>query len=213
MDERQHCDELLSALADGELAGDDLVQALQAAGTQREALATWEAYHVIGDALRSREIGACSPAPLFLERLSARLAQEPGFAAPALEPVAAPLVQARGEAANDGSFRWKLVAGFASLAAVVAVGWSVLGAGAPGAPAGPQLAQGAAPAGVVQVAAPGAGEPAVATVVVQGQGGQAMLRDPRLDELLAAHRQHGGASALQMPAGFLRNATFEHPDR
>jgi sigma-E factor negative regulatory protein RseA len=44
-------------------------------------------------------------------------------------------------------------------------------------------------------------------------GPQTMLRDPRLDELLAAHKQYGGASALQMPAGFLRNATFEAPQR
>ena len=40
-----------------------------------------------------------------------------------------------------------------------------------------------------------------------------MLRDARLDELLAAHKQFGGISALQMPAGFLRNATFENPAR
>jgi sigma-E factor negative regulatory protein RseA len=40
-----------------------------------------------------------------------------------------------------------------------------------------------------------------------------MLRDARLDELLAAHRQFGGTSALQTPAGFLRNATFEQPGR
>ena len=42
---------------------------------------------------------------------------------------------------------------------------------------------------------------------------QVMIRDPRLDELLAAHRQTGGTTALQMPAGFLRNATFEAPAR
>jgi sigma-E factor negative regulatory protein RseA len=41
----------------------------------------------------------------------------------------------------------------------------------------------------------------------------AMLRDPRLDQLLAAHRQLGGATALQAPSGFLRNATFEGPAR
>jgi sigma-E factor negative regulatory protein RseA len=35
-----------------------------------------------------------------------------------------------------------------------------------------------------------------------------MLRDPQLDALLAAHRQFGGTSALQMPSGFLRNATY-----
>jgi sigma-E factor negative regulatory protein RseA len=40
-----------------------------------------------------------------------------------------------------------------------------------------------------------------------------MIRDPRLDELLAAHKQAGGATALQMPSGFLRNATFDGADR
>jgi sigma-E factor negative regulatory protein RseA len=34
-----------------------------------------------------------------------------------------------------------------------------------------------------------------------------------LDQLLAAHQQFGGTSALQMPAGFVRNATFERPAR
>jgi sigma-E factor negative regulatory protein RseA len=36
-----------------------------------------------------------------------------------------------------------------------------------------------------------------------------MIRDPQLDALLAAHKQFGGASALQTPAGCLRNATFQ----
>jgi sigma-E factor negative regulatory protein RseA len=40
-----------------------------------------------------------------------------------------------------------------------------------------------------------------------------MIRDARLDELLAAHKQFGGASALQQPAGFLRNATFQQAGR
>jgi sigma-E factor negative regulatory protein RseA len=208
MDERLQRDELLSALADGELRDDELARALQVAAADRQALATWESYHLIGDVLRSRELAACSPAPVFLERLSARLAQEPGFAPQDLPQPASAVLQVRAEAANDGSFRWKLVAGFASLAAVAAVGWSVLGAGG-AAPAGPQLAQGAAPAAQSQ---PQAGVPAQA-LVARGEPGQVMLRDPRLDELLAAHRQHGAASALQMPAGFLRNATFEHPDR
>jgi sigma-E factor negative regulatory protein RseA len=49
--------------------------------------------------------------------------------------------------------------------------------------------------------------------VAGNEGQQVMIRDPRLDELLAAHKQFGSTSALQMPAGFLRNATFETPDR
>jgi sigma-E factor negative regulatory protein RseA len=36
----------------------------------------------------------------------------------------------------------------------------------------------------------------------------AMLRNPQLDALIAAHNQAGGTSALQMPSGFLRSATF-----
>ena len=102
-----------------------------------------------------------------------------------------------GRAANDDLFRWKLLAGVASVAAVAAVAWSV--AGSARAPAGPELA---------------AVQPRSQPAVVQtGTPGQGMIRDPRLDELLAAHRQFGGASALQTPAGFLRNATFEGPSR
>ena len=52
-------------------------------------------------------------------------------------------------------------------------------------------------------------QPAQATLASAGNEPQVMIRDPRLDELLAAHKQFGGTSALQMPAGFLRNATFE----
>ena len=79
------------------------------------------------------------------------------------------------------------------------VGWSVVATGSGGSPsAQPQLAT--APQ---QQAAP---------VLARSEAG-VMIRDPRLDELLAAHRQFGGASALQMPAGFVRNATFEGPAR
>jgi sigma-E factor negative regulatory protein RseA len=65
-----------------------------------------------------------------------------------------------------------------------------------------QSAPAAVPAPMVAVAAEGAGTQ---------PGAQVMLRDPRLDELVAAHRQYHGATNLQMPAGFLRNATFDTP--
>ncbi len=60
---------------------------------------------------------------------------------------------------------------------------------------------------------PTAAQPAQAGDVVDNAEPPVMLRDPRLDELLAAHRQFGGTSALQMASGFLRNATFEPPGR
>ena len=187
--------ELISALADGQLRGEGLARGVQAAAGD-EGRATWNAYCVIGEVLRSGRASATgTSSDAFLARLQARLQEEPAHAAD-VAPVVAP-IQARELAAND--WRWKLVAGVASVAAVAAVGWNVWGT-AGGSASGPQLA--AAPAaGVVPVAA--ASDPRAA----------AMIRDPRLDQLLAAHRQFGGSTALQAPSGFLRNATFEGPAR
>lgn len=191
--------ELISALADGQLQGEAFARAVQTTCADRSMLATWHAYHLIGDVLRSGEASRAEPPQTFLAKLSARLAEEP---CPQPDKAAVVAVQpgwSSAVAANDASMRWKLLAGVASVAAVAAVGWSVVATGSGGSPsAQPQLA--AAPQ---QQAAP---------VLARSEAG-VMIRDPRLDELLAAHRQFGGASALQMPAGFVRNATFEGPAR
>lgn len=197
MNETMDNKELISALADGQLRGEVFAQAVQAVCTDRSALASWHAYHLIGDVLRSGDATHAAPPQVFLDKLTARLAREPQ-PAPTAAPIRVRAAWASGAAANDGNLRWKLVAGVASMAAMAAMGWSVLGSGG-GAPAAqPQLA-------AIPEAAPGA-------VLARGDAG-VMIRDPRLDELLAAHRQLGGASALQMPAGFLRNATFDGPAR
>ena len=136
----------------------------------------------------------------FVSRLNQRLAQEPLITAPLVSNKtmpAAPLqavadrIHHRGPASNDGNFRWKLVAGVASLAAVSAIAWNASGLLAPASV--PQLAQASSP----QI------------VVTSSQG--PVVRDARLEELLAAHRQFGTASALQESSGFLRTATFEMP--
>jgi len=74
---------------------------------------------------------------------------------------------------------------------------------------GPTVAADAGAAGTVKSA------PSTSTASLDSAGEQqaVMLRDPRLDALLAAHRQFGGTSALQMPSGFLRNATFDEGQR
>jgi sigma-E factor negative regulatory protein RseA len=204
MDDMMNGNERISALADGQLQGDAFARAVEAVCADGEARATWHAYHLVGDVLRSRELAGGAPAADFLAKLSARLAQEEPLALAATPVVGIPLQRPTArEAANDGAFRWKLVAGLASMAAVAAVGWSVLGAGTSGPSSQPQLA--AAPQ-----QAPAGPE---ATVLARSPTGAVMIRDPKLDELLAAHRQFGGASALQMPAGFLRNATFDGPSR
>jgi sigma-E factor negative regulatory protein RseA len=192
--------ELISALADGQLSGQDFALALAVCTEDPEALGRWEAYHLIGEVLRSP--GSMAPArdAGFVTRLNARLALEPALAAPPRVAVAqaSPLMPvgdvAAGrwpEAANDASLRWKLLAGFASIAAISAIAWN---AGSGLLSPAPQLAR---------------QDAAQQVLVVSEQG--TMVRDARMQELLAAHKQFGGTSALQAPSGFLRNATFEPP--
>lgn len=191
--------ERLSALMDGELEGEALADALRWAHDE-EGQATWELYHLVGDVLRSPELAVHAASPL-VGRLREQLAQEPiAPRVPVGLPSEATVLPARVQqpAANASVFRWKMVAGIASMAAVAAIGWNSVEALRGG---GEQLAS--APA------AP----PASVVAVSEGAGQPVMLRDPRLDELLQAHKQFGSTSALQMPAGFLRNATFEEPSR
>ena len=97
----------------------------------------------------------------------------------------------RAPASNDGNFRWKMVAGFACAAAISAIAWNVSGLMLPA--AGPQLAQLGTPAG---------GAAPQQVVVASPQG--LMLRDARLEELLAAHKQLGATPAWPVPPAFLR---------
>ncbi|WP_254774832.1 sigma-E factor negative regulatory protein [Polaromonas sp. YR568] len=197
--------ELISALADGQLGGEDFAAALHACGQDDSAIDSWDTYHLIGDALRSSASPVLGADKAFLARLNQRLAGESmAVAGPvpvgnpagsSADVVHVPVVDAaprHGAAANDADFRWKLVAGFASLAAVSAIAWNAAGLLTPA--AAPQLAQ----------------APVSQQVVVASPQGP-VVRDARLEELLAAHKQLGGTSALQEPSGFLRNATFETP--
>lgn len=195
--EKMQTQEIISALADGQLHGDAFARGVELAAGDPAGREAWQTYHLIGDVLRSGEMAVGTLPNAFMSRLQSRLAQErrpltgQAGAVEADRPV---VVARKQDAANDTSFRWKLVAGFASVAAVAAVGWAVVG-GFMAKPGEAQLA--ASPAGTV----------------LAGSERGVMIRDPRLDEFLAAHRQLGGASALQMPAGFLRNATFDGANR
>jgi sigma-E factor negative regulatory protein RseA len=209
----------LSALVDGEADEADWAHWLTAQ-TRSDSLADWHSYQVIGDVLRTSAPAVSQRAPQdFLAGFHARLQAEAvsmqatpvAPATPVATPVAKPAALAvpdlpaapvasvahvRAPAANDALFRWKLVAGVASLAAVMAVSWTVLGA-----------ATGGASGAAAQLAASGnpTGSAAVVVNTVEGP----VLRDPQLEALMAEHRQYGGMSALQMPAGFLRNATYD----
>lgn len=188
--------EQLSALVDGECRPDELGVLLRAGARQAAVNAAWSDYHALGAALRGAADSPALPARGdFVAGVMARLASEP-------QPVLQPPAPVRA-AANDERFRWKLVAGVAALAVLASVAWQLVSG--PGA-AGPQLAQ-TAPAAVQPVQTAEADESAAGTAVLTDRG--VMLRDPEIEAMLAEHRQHGGMSALQAPAGFLRNVTFE----
>lgn len=201
-----HADELerrerISALADGQLDDDELAQTMAWVASSEEARVTWHAYHVMGDALRSADLADCSGDRDFAARLRERLARVDARAQGAVVASVPPRVaDATVNSANDAAQRWKWLAAAASVVAVAVLGWQV---GTVGTAAIPQLA-----------AKPAAAEPqALAGNVPPGTDSAVMLRDPRLDELLAAHRRFGGTTALQTPSGFLRNATFEQQGR
>lgn len=206
--------EALSALADGQLSGEAFAGTAQQLLGDAQLRATWHSYQLIGDVLRSSELAHCQDDAGFLARFRTRLESEPQRPASPMASASWPMkagdnthsvavggypekatdqlgVNTRTAAANAP---WKWLALAASVVAVGAVGWNLLGLDVSGSDS-TQLAQSSA-AGAVQLAVTGSTEPV-------------MLRDARLDELLAAHKQLGGTSALQMPAGFLRNATFD----
>lgn len=189
------------------------LDALLAACADDDAHDTWGHYHWLGDVLRQ---GENAPPPVdtaFVAAVMQRVAHEPlpqrvpeavlphtTVTVVAL-PVAAPSASAVPEAANDAVFRWKWVAGVATVAAVVSVAWQVVVAPGGGV-AGSQLAQ-----------APAAVAPAHVVPVWTKHG--FVLRDPQLEALLSANRKSGSTSALalQMPAEFLRSTTYDTPQR
>lgn len=192
--EQMQTQELISALADGQLEGEAFGRGVELALSDAAARRRWATYHLIGDVLRSGELAVAGEPVAFAARLRERLREEPPLAAPArIEPQAD--VARPAEAANDTSFRWKVVAGVASFAAVGAIGWSLAG----GIAARPDAAE---------LAKAGNG-----TVLTSAGERGVMIRDPQLDELLAEHRHVRGPSALQLSAGFVRNATFESAGR
>jgi len=204
--------EQLSALADGELRDDEWDAALEyassAAGQQ-----VWQMYHVVGEALRTLQwvhLDRCNVLPAVqahgaqtLHAAPTGVVQSPATSAPA---------------ANDAVLRWKVAAACACVTAAAAIGWNVLpslGGAHEAGPAGALASATPDRAGTANFPLGATAQPSVVIAVTDpnvGSGQSAMLRDPRLDTLLAtagaAPVGAPAAAALQMPASFLRNASF-----
>ena len=202
--------ELASALVDGELQGAEFTHAMAALRASDDLQTCWRAYHLVGDAMRSGMaadsawLAHVAPAdPAFVLRLRERLQAE----APRLQgvtPLSMPPHHGTRPSANDAAWRWKLVAGLSSLALVMVLGVQLRNGSQDAAPV---LAQQVHPQALPALASL-AGERLAA-----GEAAPVMIRDPQLDRFIAEHQQLGSASALQMPAGFMRNATFERSGR
>lgn len=176
--------ESISAMVDGELPLEAVHPVFETLTTQSEAQTAWYAYHVIGDVLRSPELAPRATEQAFWDRLQTRLAQEDQREL--LEQVPLQAISQTVTAANVPRMHWR----WAGLAAGVAL------------------------VGLVALQWWGMSQPPAASMVVQAPtDAGVMIRDPQLDALLAAHQQMGGHSALQGPSGFLRNATYEGPQR
>lgn len=207
--------ELISALADGQLQGEALQQALAQAAS--DPAQRWHHYHVIGDVLRAPELAPRRDPEWLLARLRPQLQQNqpaPAVATPVpafiASPIATPVAVAPTtprNAANAGLYRWRSLALAASVAVLTVIGTNLWQSSSS---TGPQIAArtpAATEASATSSANAQALGPSETNLTTTAAG--TMVRDPRLDQLLAAHRQAAGTSALQMPAGFLRNVTYE----
>lgn len=177
----------ISDLADGQLQGDAFAQTMALMNASSQARAQWHSLHLVGDVLRGKTPVSSADGADFLEKFRTNMAKEPALQIASMDTL---MKFDQATASNEPFFSWKWAAGLSALAASVMLGLNLIGTTvfAP-VPTGIQLAQTSVP------------------ITVDGQTA-VMLRNPQLDALIAAHNQVGGSSALQMPSGFLRSATY-----
>jgi sigma-E factor negative regulatory protein RseA len=199
----------LSALLDGELDEASVGAACADWREREDARASWHAYHLIGDVMRSDDLATPVSRDLdFMAGLRARLAQEPVVLAP--EPLATPAAVAPPvKVSRPWRNAMAVAAGFAAVGVVLVV--TQMTGGTPTA-SDSTLAQGPSPlVTTVSVASAPQLERAADRVVEPADDvlNGKLVRDARLDDYLAAHKKFGGSSAPGGPSGFLRNAAAD----
>ncbi len=181
--------ENISALMDGELGDDEAAREIAHLKQDAARRSTWDAYHVIGEALRGEHAGT-SLAPAFSRRLSERLALEPTVLAPRMR--------------SPKTLQTYALSAAASVAAVAAVGWVAMNMLAPDT-APTTLAK--APATKQQVVAPVvAVQPPVAPSATSG--GEAVATAPeQVHEYLLAHQGISPSTAIQGVTPYIRTVS------
>ncbi len=169
--------EQISALIDGELAPHEF-EAVLALAKSEPGQEQWSVFQLIGDTLRSEELAHAGSTAAFVSRFANRLEDEPHLLAPA---ALADAPVRRHRLLLRPSWVRRVMPGTAIAAAVAAVSWVVV----------PQMrdADPAAPGAIVASTSEGvpAAPKATGVLTVAADAGQ-MIRDPRLDEYLRAHR-------------------------
>lgn len=203
----------LCALVDGECDATALGGACAQWRTDANLRASWHAYHLIGDVMRSDELASdAGHDAAFVRELRERLAREPVILAPSPAAEPAPVVRAR---PRISGWSWKapaaVAAGFVAVAGVLLAtqGMPPGGGATPGVGL---LAQSlGAAAGTTGSPATEVASPAAESQVLVADG--QLVRDARLQRYLAAHKQFGGSSALGGSSGFMRAAVSLPPER
>lgn len=206
-EDQTHVRAQLSALMDGEPGSnggaDSVFTVCRRWRDDADVRAQWHSYHLIGDVLRSDDLGQRSLADAaFLQAVRARLAQEPVVLAPTV-PVSQPVAESavvNGAAPNSPQpsrrtpfhlSRWAAPVGMAAGVALVAGAVLVMRPGS--VQDGPTLAATAPRSDTLRAATDPRLSPA----------------DTELVRYLDAHQQFPGTPALGPAPGFLRSAAYE----
>jgi sigma-E factor negative regulatory protein RseA len=212
--------EELSALLDGELQGGPVERICSEWRADARSRDTWHSYALIGDVLRCEDLAhSCASDEQFLRDFRKRMASEPVILAPRSVQHSVDGSSGDGELPTvrpRGVWAWPaaLAAGF-----VIVVG-AVVGVQNPGVTASVEPQISAAPVGnsadslmavsrAEEAVPPSDVYPAGMELVFDGQ----VIRDPRLDRYLLAHKQFAGTSVLGPTSGLLRHAAVEVPER
>lgn len=218
----------ISALLDGELASPAVDRVCVEWRTDSASRDVWHTYSLIGDVMRCEELASdAAHDAQFLQKFRTNMTTEPVVLAPSREQpaprersrTALPLQAAGGTSGHRWALPVSLAAGF-----MLVIGVMLLGPlqGTPGVLSGDAADMAMAPASdagpLMNVSdSRAANAPAERPssdaytagmeLVFDGE----VIRDPRLDRYLLAHKQFAGNSVLGPTSGLLRNAAVEVP--
>ncbi len=207
---------ILSALADGDATDGEAARAFQAWRDDPDARASWHAYQLIGDVLRSDDLAARPAADeAFLVALRARLAAEPVVLAPQArveaEAQAVPAAANAPAGAARARGRWQgpfaMAAGFLAVIGGLNLVRPFTHGGA--SPLASNAASGPVLASTTSVN--NSGVVATSLQTAPQTPAQTKAAADQLAPYLAAHRQSSMSGPFQMPGSDLRNVSLVQP--